>query len=404
MAEELPNIEAAPEAPKPEPQAAVAPEPAVVPKPAVAADMPLLRIEAVVKKFGTFRAVDRLSLDIRAGEFFALLGPSGCGKTTLLRMLAGFETPDEGRILLDGKDIAQVLPHERPVNMMFQNYALFPHLSVRNNIAFGLKRAGMPRSEIDTRVAELVALVKLDGLEKRKPDSLSGGQKQRVALARSLARRPQVLLLDEPLAALDKKLRESTQLELMELQRRLGMTFIIVTHDQEEAMTVASRIGVMDAGRLEQVATPRELYEAPASRWIAEFVGDINMFEGQVESREASRLAISTRDAGTIIVAEPRAPITKTVVSIAIRPEKVKLSRRGPVSDAVNAHAINRLEGTVTDVSYLGGLTTYKVKLDAGAVVRSSMANTARLDIDAYSASQRVVAWFTPDDCVVLEQ
>jgi putrescine transport system ATP-binding protein len=404
MAEELPNIEAAPEPPKPEPPAVVAPEPAVMPQPAVTSDMPLLRIEAVVKKFGTFRAVDRLSLDIRAGEFFALLGPSGCGKTTLLRMLAGFETPDEGRILLDGKDIAQVLPHQRPVNMMFQNYALFPHLSVRNNIAFGLKRAGMVSSEIDTRVAELVALVKLDGLEKRKPDSLSGGQKQRVALARSLARRPKVLLLDEPLAALDKKLRESTQLELMELQRRLGMTFIIVTHDQEEAMTVASRIGVMDAGRLEQVATPRELYEAPASRWIAEFVGDINIFEGQVETREAGRLAISTRDAGTIIVAEPRAPITKTVVSVAIRPEKIKLSRRGPVSDAVNAHAINRLEGTVTDVSYLGGLTTYKVKLDAGAVVRSSMANTARLDIDAYSPSQRVVAWFTPDDCVVLEQ
>jgi putrescine transport system ATP-binding protein len=404
MAEELPNIEAAPEPPKPEPQPAATPEPAVVPKPAVAADMPLLRIDAVVKKFGTFRAVDRLSLDIRAGEFFALLGPSGCGKTTLLRMLAGFETPDEGRILLDGKDIAQVLPHQRPVNMMFQNYALFPHLSVRNNIAFGLKRAGLPRAEIDTRVAELVALVKLDGLEKRKPDQLSGGQKQRVALARSLARRPQVLLLDEPLAALDKKLRESTQLELMELQRRLGMTFIIVTHDQEEAMTVASRIGVMDAGRLEQVATPRELYEAPSSRWIAEFVGDINIFDGQVETRDAGRLAISTRDAGTIIVAEPRTPITKTVVSVAIRPEKVKLSRRGPVSDAVNAHAINRLEGTVTDVSYLGGLTTYKVKLDTGAVVRSSMANTARLDIDAYSASQRVVAWFTPDDCLVLEQ
>ncbi|THD64266.1 MAG: ABC transporter ATP-binding protein [Bradyrhizobium sp.] len=366
--------------------------------------MPLLRIEAVVKKFGIFRAVDRLSLDIKAGEFFALLGPSGCGKTTLLRMLAGFETPDEGRILLDGKDIAQVLPHQRPVNMMFQNYALFPHLSVHDNIAFGLKRAGMARSEIDSRVAELVALVKLDGLGKRKPDQLSGGQKQRVALARSLARRPKVLLLDEPLAALDKKLRESTQLELMELQRRLGMTFIIVTHDQEEAMTVASRIGVMDAGRLDQVATPRELYEAPASRWIAEFVGDINIFEGQVESREAGRLAISTRDAGTVIVAEPRAPITRTVVSVAIRPEKVKLSRRGPVSDAVNAHAINRLEGTVTDVGYLGGLTVYKVKLDTGAVVRSSMANTARLDIDAYSAGQRVVAWFTPDDCLVLEQ
>ncbi|WP_291575807.1 ABC transporter ATP-binding protein [Bradyrhizobium sp.] len=402
MAEELPNVEAAP-APKPEPPVAIAPE-AVVTEPAVAADMPLLRIEAVVKKFGIFRAVDRLSLDIKAGEFFALLGPSGCGKTTLLRMLAGFETPDEGRILLDGKDIAQVLPHQRPVNMMFQNYALFPHLSVHDNIAFGLKRAGMARSEIDSRVAELVALVKLDGLGKRKPDQLSGGQKQRVALARSLARRPKVLLLDEPLAALDKKLRESTQLELMELQRRLGMTFIIVTHDQEEAMTVASRIGVMDAGRLDQVATPRELYEAPASRWIAEFVGDINIFEGQVESREAGRLAISTRDAGTVIVAEPRAPITRTVVSVAIRPEKVKLSRRGPVSDAVNAHAINRLEGTVTDVGYLGGLTVYKVKLDTGAVVRSSMANTARLDIDAYSAGQRVVAWFTPDDCLVLEQ
>jgi putrescine transport system ATP-binding protein len=369
-----------------------------------AADIPLLRIEAVVKKFGVFRAVDRLSLDIRAGEFFALLGPSGCGKTTLLRMLAGFETPDEGRILLGGKDIAQVLPHRRPVNMMFQNYALFPHLTVRDNIAFGLRRAGMPRSQIDIRVAEMVALVKLEGLEKRRPDQLSGGQKQRVALARSLARRPQVLLLDEPLAALDKKLRESTQAELMEVQRRLGMTFVIVTHDQEEAMTVADRIGVMDAGRLEQVATPRELYEAPGSRWIAEFVGDINMFEGQIRSREGGRLAISTRDAGTIMVAEPRQPVAKTLVCVAIRPEKIKLSRRGPVPDAANAHAINRLEGVVTDVSYLGGLTTYKIKLDTGAFLRSSMANTARLDIDAYSAGQRVTAWFAPDDCVVLEQ
>jgi putrescine transport system ATP-binding protein len=374
------------------------------PPPAMAADTPLLRIDAVVKRFGVLWAVDRLSLDIRAGEFFALLGPSGCGKTTLLRMLAGFETPDEGRILLDGKDIAQVLPHQRPVNMMFQNYALFPHLSVRDNIAFGLKRAGMPGSEIDARVTELVALVRLEGLEKRRPDQLSGGQKQRVALARSLARRPQVLLLDEPLAALDKKLRESTQLELMEVQRRLGMTFIIVTHDQEEAMTVADRIGVMDNGRLEQVATPRQLYEAPNSRWIAEFVGDVNIFEGQVEPREGHRLAISTRDAGTIVVAEPRQPLTKTIACVAIRPEKVKLSRRGPASDAVNADAINRLEGVVNDVSYLGGLTTYKVKLDTGAVLRSSMANTTRLDIDAYSAGQRVVAWFTPDDCVVLEQ
>ena len=366
--------------------------------------MPLLRIEAVTKKFGAFRAVERLSLDIWAGEFFALLGPSGCGKTTLLRMLAGFETPDEGRILLDGRDIAQVLPHQRPVNMMFQNYALFPHLNVRDNIGFGLKRAGLPKAKIDARVAEMVALVKLEGLEKRKPDQLSGGQKQRVALARSLARRPRVLLLDEPLAALDKKLRESTQAELMEVQRRLGMTFIIVTHDQEEAMTVADRIGVMDHGRLEQVATPRVLYEAPRSRWVAEFVGDVNIFAGEVESREAGRLMISTRDAGTIAVAEPRQPVTKTLVSVAIRPEKLKLSRRGPAANADNAHALNRLEGIVTEVGYLGGVTTYKVKLDSGAVVRSSMANTARIDIDAYHATQRVVAWFTPDDCVVLEQ
>jgi putrescine transport system ATP-binding protein len=370
--------------------------------PAAAADTPLLRIDAVVKKFGGFTAVDKLSLDIRAGEFFALLGPSGCGKTTLLRMLAGFETPDAGRIVLNGKDIARVLPHQRPVNMMFQNYALFPHLSARDNIAFGLKRANMPRREIDSRVAEMVALVKLEGLEKRRPDQLSGGQKQRVALARSLARRPQLLLLDEPLAALDKKLRESTQAELIQLQRRLGMTFVIVTHDQEEAMTMADRIGVMDTGRLEQVATPRQLYEAPASRWIAEFVGDINMLEGQIENGDQHRLTIATRDAGTIIAAEPRLPLSKTTICVAIRPEKVKLSRRGPVSDG--AIPMNRLEGVVTEVNYLGGVTTYKVKLDTGAVLRASMANTARLEMDAYNASQRVTAWFAPDDCVVLEQ
>jgi putrescine transport system ATP-binding protein len=369
-----------------------------------AAGAPLLRIENVAKNFGSFRAVNGVSLDIRAGEFFALLGPSGCGKTTLLRMLAGFETPDAGRILLNGRDIAQVPPHQRPVNMMFQNYALFPHLDVRDNIAFGLRRARMPRAEIDARVAEMVALVKLEGLETRKPDQLSGGQRQRVALARSLARRPQLLLLDEPLAALDKKLRESTQFELMEVQRRLGMTFIIVTHDQEEAMTVASRIGVMDAGRLGQVATPRELYEAPRSRWIAEFVGDINLFEGEVTSRAQGRLTIATRDAGALIALQPRKAVSKTQVFVAIRPEKIRLSRRGPAAGVGDTSAINRLEGVVTDVSYLGGTTSYKVKLDSGVVIRSSLANTTRLEMDSFGPGHRVVVSFAPDDCVVLEQ
>jgi len=367
-----------------------------------AAGKPLLRIEGVAKTFGTFRAVDGVSLDIKAGEFFALLGPSGCGKTTLLRMLAGFEAPDEGRILLGDKDIAQALPHERPINMMFQNYALFPHLSVRDNIAFGLKRAAMARAEIATRVAEMIALVKLEGLEKRKPDQLSGGQRQRVALARALARRPQLLLLDEPLAALDKKLRESTQGELMELQRRLGMTFIIVTHDQEEAMTMASRIGVMKSGKLAQVAPPRELYEAPRSRWIAEFVGDVNLFDGESRLRDGHRLVIGTRDAGALVVAEPREPLGAGKFSIAIRPEKVKLSRRGPVSEAGRETAINTLDGVIADICYLGGTTTYKVKLDTGGMIQASVANSARLDVDAYSLNQRVVAWFTPDDCVVL--
>ena len=386
-----------------EPAAEPAPPSSPVPRPDP--QPPILRIENVVKTFGSFRAVDGVSLDIRAGEFFALLGPSGCGKTTLLRMLAGFETPDEGRILLSGEDIAPVLPHQRPVNMMFQNYALFPHLNVRDNIAFGLKRAGMPRGEIASRVAEMVALVRLEGLEKRKPDQLSGGQKQRVALARSLARRPKVLLLDEPMAALDKKLRESTQFELMELQRKLGMTFIIVTHDQEEAMTVASRIGVMKAGQLEQVAVPRRLYEEPASRWVAEFVGDINLFEGEVTAREALRLRVATSTAGELVVAQPVASVAETKVAVAIRPEKIRLALRGPAADAAAAAAaLNRVEGVITDASYLGGKTVYKIRLDGGAVLHAAQANTARLDADGYGVNQRVVAWFTPDDCVVLER
>src|SRR2546429_4357433 len=259
---------------------------------------PLVRFDGVSKRFGTATAVERVSLDIFAGEFFALLGPSGCGKTTLLRLLAGFDTPDEGRILLDGEDIASVPPYRRPINMMFQSYALFPHLSVEGNVAFGLKQEGLPKAEIATRVEQMLALVRLEGFAKRKPQQLSGGQRQRVALARSLVKRPRVLLLDEPLAALDKKLRGETQFELMQLQESLGLTFVIVTHDQQEAMTVADRIAVMDRGRLIQVATPQEIYERPNSRWVADFIGDVNLIEGRVVDRRASGTVIASDAAG----------------------------------------------------------------------------------------------------------
>src|SRR5215211_6218378 len=247
----------------------------------------LVRFEGVTKRFSGFAAVDRLSLDIVEGEFFALLGPSGCGKTTLLRMLAGFETPDEGRILLDGEDISGVPPYRRPVNMMFQSYALFPHLDVEHNIAFGLRQEHLPKPEIAARVKEALALVRLEGLQQRKPHQLSGGERQRVALARCLVKRPRVLLLDEPLAALDRRLREDTRFELADLQSRLGLTFVIVTHDQEEAMSLADRIGAMDKGRLAQVASPPEIYEQPNSRWVAQFVGDVNLIEGRVIPADA---------------------------------------------------------------------------------------------------------------------
>ena len=356
-----------------------------------------LRIAGVTKRFGSFVAVDGLSLDLGAGEFFALLGPSGCGKTTLLRMLAGFETPDQGEIRLDGANVAGVLPHLRPVNMMFQNYALFPHLSVADNIAFGLRRAGMPKPEIATRVAEMLALVRLDGFERRKPDQLSGGQRQRVALARALARRPRILLLDEPMAALDKKLRQSTQAELKELQRRLGTTFIIVTHDQEEAMTVADRIGVMDRGRLVQVGSPRELYETPATRWIAGFVGDINLIDGRIVARNGAHVTVAAHDNGPMLLAAAPKSATGDEVCLAVRPEKFRLSAAGaPASDG----KINRLDGTILDVSYQGSLSVYRIDI-AGVTLKVAQANASR-DGGGFAPSQPVTVTFAPDDGVVL--
>ena len=360
MAEELANIDIAVAPAKPGPQAA-------------AADMPLLRIEGVTKNFGTFRAVDALSLDIRAGEFFALLGPSGCGKTTLLRMLAGFETPDEGRILLDGKDIAQVLPHQRPVNMMFQNYALFPHLSVRDNIAFGLKRAGMARADIAARVAEMIALVKLEGLEKRKPDQLSGGQRQRVALARSLIKRPKLLLLDEPLGALDRKLREHTQFELLSIQEKLGVTFVVVTHDQEEAMTLSSRVGVMNRGEIVQVGTPRQIYEFPASRFVADFIGSVNLFEGQLTEDEQDHVRVKCEELNApVYVDHGMSAPPLALCWVAVRPEKILLARERP------GHADNWAHGTIHDIAYMGDMTVFVVKLDSGRQVRITQANRTR--------------------------
>jgi putrescine transport system ATP-binding protein len=328
---------------------------------------PLLRIEGVTKRFGGFIAVHHLSLDIYEGEFFALLGPSGCGKTTLLRLIAGFEQVDTGRLLLDGVDLAGVPPHRRAVNMMFQSYALFPHLNVESNIAFGLKQEGLAAPEIARRVTEMLALVKLEGFGRRKPHELSGGQRQRVALARSLVKRPRVLLLDEPMAALDKKLRGETQFELMELQRRLGLTFIIVTHDQSEAMTVADRIGVMDGGRLMQAAPPADVYERPNSRWVADFVGDVNLFEGRLGDDGQS---VEGTAAGRLRVAATGGAKLGATVWVAVRPEKVSITRDPPSGTSDNCFA-----ATVADIGYLGGVSIYKLRIGDGSQVRAVVTN-----------------------------
>ena len=357
---------------------------------------PLVRFEAVSKRFSGLSAVAALSLDIFQGEFFALLGPSGCGKTTLLRLLAGLEMPDEGRVLLDGHDLASVPPHRRAVNMMFQNYALFPHLDVERNVAFGLRQDRLPKAEIAARVAAMLALVKLAGFEKRKPHQLSGGQRQRVALARALVKRPRVLLLDEPLAALDKKLRGETQFELMHLRQQLGLTFLIVTHDQEEAMTVADRIGVMDQGRLVQVATPPEIYERPNSRWVADFIGDVNLIEGRLVEAGESASTIMSAHAGKLRAAATDARAGDTVW-VAVRPEKVRISHEAPAAAAVNCIA-----GQVWDIGYLGDLSIYKVRLDNGFVMKAAAANMTRLIERPFGWDERVWLSWAPDAGVVL--
>ena len=350
----------------------------------------IIRLENVTKRFGEIAAVENLSLEIPAGEFFALLGPSGCGKTTLMRLIAGFDVPQQGRVMIDDADMAKVPPHLRPVNMMFQSYALFPHMNVEKNIAFGLVQEGLPKREIAARVAEMLRLVQLDSFGARKPHELSGGQKQRVALARALARRPKVLLLDEPLAALDRKLREETQFELIRVQRELGMTFILVTHDQDEAMVMAQRIAVMRAGQIEQIGTPREIYISPESRFVAGFIGDINILEGKVEQSDGGCVQLRHRSGEILaaITAEPLEPGRD--VALAVRPEWVRLSRM-PLASA------NQLVGEVVDEAYLGDMSHWRVRLDSGEIVRASKVNGMRDKAHSDMRGARVYLAFPAD-------
>ena len=356
---------------------------------------PLVRFDRVSKAFGETAAVRGVDLSIYEREFFALLGPSGCGKTTLMRMLAGFEQPDQGRILLEDRDIQAEPPHRRPVHMMFQSYALFPHLNVAQNVAFGLKRQGLPKAEIAGRVNEMLALVRLQDHGRRRIDQLSGGQRQRVALARAPAPRPRILLLDEPMAALDKKLREETQFELMALQQRLGMTFMIVTHDQDEAMVVADRIAVMREGEIVQVGRPAEVYEAPADRYVAGFIGDINLFEGRVETSADGLVRLASPEG--VFQAQGAASVGATAW-LAVRPEKMVVHSEAPPAGP------NVVAGRILDYGYLGDWTTYLLDVGSGRTLRAARANATRTVDRPLGCDDAVWLTFAPSSAVVLDR
>ncbi|MBL1271543.1 MAG: putrescine transport system ATP-binding protein [Marinobacter maritimus] len=347
--------------------------------------VPFLQIKNVTKKFGAFTSVYDVSLDIYKGEIFCLLGGSGCGKSTLLRMLSGFEAPTSGQIIIDGQDQAGIPPYNRPTNMMFQTYALFPHMTVEKNIAYGLKRDGLPKAEIATRVTDILSLVQMEGFARRKPHQLSGGQRQRVALARSLVKKPKLLLLDEPLGALDKKLREETQFELIKIQESLGVTFVVVTHDQEEAMTLSSRIGVMTSGEIVQVGTPREIYEYPRNRFVADFIGSVNIFEGRIAEDGESHVIVASPEAGLdIYVPHSISGVIGQKVAVAVRPEKVVISK-----DDLGGLR-NKLTGTVDEIAYMGDASVYQIRLDNGKRVRVTQTNLTRSEESTLNYGDRV--------------
>jgi putrescine transport system ATP-binding protein len=361
-----------------------------------------LQIDDVVKDFGGGAvAVNHVSVDIARGEIFALLGASGCGKTTLLRMLAGFEAPTSGRIVLNGQDLSRMPPYQRPINMMFQSYALFPHLTVWDNIAFGLRRDGLPKGQVAEKVEAMLKLVQLGKFGKRKPHQLSGGQQQRVALARSLAKQPQLLLLDEPLGALDKKLREETQIELVNIIEQVGVTCVMVTHDQEEAMTMATRIAVMSEGRIMQVGAPSDIYETPATRYVADFIGNVNLMDGSVTADFPDHVIISCTNC-THYVGHGITGVEGMSVSVAMRPEKLRLTRERPQDSAEWAAGHNQVRGTVKDMSYFGSFTVYHLQLPSGQVLRVSESNTERHREDPLTWNDSAWASWSPSAQVVL--